>query len=850
MLRAVLNASRVAPRLARFASSNTAGKLLIGNAFRRWGYLNANVDPLGRMSSPTVAQLQPETYGQKSDAYVDSLKKAYCGNIAAQFDHMENRAAADWVAQRLEALPSQTVSNDERKRALELMVEAESFDHFMAKKFGNVKRYGLEGCEALIPALDKLFGSAASSGVKDMVLTMPHRGRLNFLVSLLNFPSRVMFQKAGGKPEFDLSFGGVGDVLSHLGISTTVQDSLYVSFIQNPSHLEAGSPVAMGKARARQDQGKPNTMCVMVHGDASFPGQGVDAETAHMSKLPAYTVGGTVHVIVNNQVGFTTTPNHGRSSRFSGDLLKINDSPIFAVNAESPESVLQVMQLAVEYQQKFKSDVVVELIGYRRHGHNELDEPAFTQPSMYQCIRSRKTSPALYAEQLVKEGVVSEAETQAVRAKFDSHYEAEFQAAQTHKPTTDSLGGKWANMTNGLHANAAAAVDTGVDIETLKDVARASVTLPAGFVAHERLQRSHIDARLKRITSDQHDWATAEAMAWGSLLKQGCDIRISGQDVGRGTFSHRHALLTDAADKTCIPLNALGGGKLHIANSPLSEFAVMCYEYGYSIESPQSLVLWEAQFGDFANGAQIAIDQFLGSSEDKWFRQTALTLLLPHGMDGAGPEHSSCRLERFLQLCDAPFQRDSGLSNRTNMHVANPTTPANYFHLLRRQMIRPFRKPLVVAGPKTLLRDPRAVSSVNDMAPGTSFKPVIGDDYAEAGAVKRVLLCSGKLYYDLDKARRGAQRKDVALVRVEELVPFPYDAIEAELQKFNASEIVWVQEEHQNQGAYSFVAPRLQSLVQGAVQYIGRAPASVPAVGTSGVHKKENEALFSAALRQ
>nr|KAJ3421659.1 hypothetical protein HK105_002764 [Polyrhizophydium stewartii] len=818
---------------------------------------------------------------------MEHLRGSYCGRIGFEFTHIPVKAERQWFAKLVESYEKRTFSPEEKRYFSSLLTKSEVFDHFMAKKFPQVKRYGLQGAESMMIVMSTLLRESSANGISDIVLCMPHRGRLNLLTDLLEFPAEALFHKLKGNSEFPKEYADLnGDVLSHLAISKDIDvggpEKVHVSMLHNPSHLETANPVALGKARARQmhlfEAGTENNcfigdrvMCVQLHGDAAFAGQGVVTETLGLANLPHYTAGGSVHVIVNNQIGYTTPAMNARSTTYTSDVAKMINCPVIHVNADHPEDVAYATAIAFEYRHRFRKDVILDMISYRRLGHNELDEPAYTQPLMYQKIRALRTVPAKYEDKLFEEGVFqSRADIDAVRDWYNGELERKLEASLNYEPELEAFKGKWASMVH--PTSAVTKLDTGVPVETLKKVGIASVERPSDFTVHSRLARYHIENRVTRVSAGTGlDWATAEAMAFGSLMLEGYHVRISGQDVGRGTFSQRHVMLVDSSnERTIIPLNRMvpppgKQGKIEIANSHLSEYAVMGFEYGVSLETPNRLCIWEAQFGDFFNGAQIVIDTLISSGETKWMRQSGLVLLLPHGYDGAGPEHSSSHIERFLQLCDTPFDVNAKETN-PNMHVVNPTTPAQYFHLLRRQintcspnnapnpnqLQRNYRKPLIVAAPKVLLRHPAATSDLADMAPGTTFLPVLGDplfaDAEKAAGVQRVCFLSGKLYYDLVKERndRGLDDK-VAFVRLEEIAPFPADDLAAQIAQFpNASEFWWVQEESQNQGAYSFVAPRLEQLLGGArLHYHGRAPSAAPATGIGKVHKKEVADLMS-----
>ncbi|KAI8818015.1 thiamine diphosphate-binding protein [Fimicolochytrium jonesii] len=877
------------------------------NMYRLHGHRVANLDPLNLTPQENVFQMDPARYGipELDKTYdisgivhvgeegnpaaarreaslqqiLDHLKSAYCDRIGYEFTHIPNLSERKWFAQLVESYDKKRLKKAEKLRIHELLAKSEVFDHFMAKRFPQVKRYGLEGAESMMIVLDTLFKEANVAGVRDVVLCMPHRGRLNLLTDLFEFNPTALFYKVKGNAEFPDDIPGSGDVLSHLATTVDLDygqpKGIHVSMLHNPSHLEAANPVALGKARAKQmymyESGQEQecyigdrVMCVQMHGDAAFCGQGVVTETLGLANLPHFTAGGSVHIIVNNQIGYTTPAMNSRSSIYSSDVAKMISCPVIHVNADHPEDVAMATAIAFEYRNKFRKDVIIDLIAYRRMGHNELDEPAFTQPAMYKNIRSRTSVPKLYEEQLLAENVIQDKShvdnlTKAYFEKLDKHLEESY----TFQPTANTMASKWSEMT--IPKQAITKPNTGVDLEVLEEVGRQSVEVPSGTTVHPRIQKYHIDTRLKRVNEGVGlDWATAEALAFGSLLLEGNHVRISGQDVGRGTFSHRHAMLVDQnTERTTIPLNRMQvnhslttkkQGKMEIANSSLSEFAVLGFEYGVSWETPHRLCIWEAQFGDFFNGAQIIIDTFINSGEAKWLRQSGLVMLLPHGYEGGGPEHSSCRVERFLQLCDQPFEVAKAETADVNMHVVNPTTPAQYFHVLRRQLHRPYRKPLIVASPKSLLRHPLATSSLAELGPSTTFQPILTDTTVNPADVRKVLFVSGKVYYELVKERkaRGAEvEKSVAIVRVEELCPLPVKEIREVVGAFEgATEWMWVQEEPQNQGAYTFVEPRLKQLIpKGAeLKYHGRAPSAAPATGISRRYKAEQDAVVKGAF--
>ncbi|KAK4687422.1 putative 2-oxoglutarate dehydrogenase E1 component DHKTD1, partial [Tremellales sp. Uapishka_1] len=791
----------------------------------------------------------------------EHLHKVYVDRIGYEYQHCPEKSERLWFSHQLEteatSFPS-PMPAERKKRIWELLAKSEEFDKFLGKKFPNLKRYGCEGAESMLPALDTLFELAATSGISSLVLALPHRGRLSLLTdpTLLGYSPTALFSKIKGGPEFDpdTAPGATGDVVSHLGgIRTITHDDkkIKVELLQNPSHLEAVNPVALGITRAKQMsllksspkecQLGDRVLCVQLHGDAAFAGQGVVAESLGMSGLPHYGSGGTVHLIVNNNIGYTTPASLARSSVYSSDIGKMIGCPILHVNGDYPEAVARAVDIALRYRQMFRKDVIIDLICYRRWGHNELDEPAYTQPLMYEKIRSRKSVPAIYEEKLKAEDVLNDQTSSGFRTEYTAQLDKALNEVESFQPKSEMLQGKWSDMvwpgSPGSESNPA----TGIEQETLMQVARASVALPNGFNVHPRLKR-HISSRLKSLDG-KVDFATAEAMAFGSLMREGCDVRISGQDVGRGTFSQRHAMFVDQADESClVPLNETAWeGKLELANSSLSEMAVLGFETGMSWASPKLLPIWEAQFGDFANGAQIIVDTFIVGAQAKWLKQSGLTMMLPHGYDGAGPDHSSCKLERFLQLSNDshPDQAD------VNLTVVNPSTPAQLFHLLRRQMKRNYRRPMIIASPKGLLRSPLAASALIDMGPGTQFQPVLEWEENDVEATTMVL-CTGKHYYTLlDRVKKEGA---TAIIRIEELSPFPYEALKQVMGGYtNARQVVWAQEEPANHGAYSFVRPRIERVLGGgSLSYSGRTACATTATGVGKWYKEEEKGLFKA----
>lgn len=808
---------------------------------------------------------KPEASVEEVEAY---LEKTYCGHLSVETSQLSSLEERVWLADRFEELKNTSFNAEEKKRLAKIMLESQEFDHFLATKFATVKRYGGEGAESMMGFFYELFHQANHSGVTDIVIGMPHRGRLNLLTGLLKFPPELMFRKMRGLSEFPDTSPAIGDVLSHLTSSIELdfgaERLLHVTMLPNPSHLEAINPVAQGKTRARQQlrhegdyspdesaQPGDQVICLQVHGDGSFTGQGIVPETLTLSNLPHYRVGGSIHLIVNNQVGYTTPSERGRSSLYCSDVGKMVNCAVIHVNGDEAEDVLRATRLAVEYQRIFRRDVVLDLLCYRQWGHNELDEPFFTNPAMYKIIRSRKSIPDSYSDQLIADGLMTEEERVNIKSKYYSALNDKLSNMTLYSPPPTNLQGRWGDL---VEPQAKVTTwDTGVPIPLLQFVGAKSVDIPENIQLHSHLGKTHVQARLQKLEEGTKlDWSTAEALAFGSLLCQGFNIRISGQDVGRGTFSQRHAMVVcQETNDMYIPLNNISteqAGFLEVCNSCLSEEAVLGFEYGMSIAQPKLLPIWEAQFGDFFNGAQIIFDTFITGGEAKWLLQCGMVILLPHGYDGAGPEHSSCRMERFLQMCDSKVDGVDG--DTVNMSVVNPTTPAQYFHLLRRQMIRNFRKPLIVVGPKTLLRFSGAVSSLSEMAPGTSFKPVLGDTAVAAQSVQKVVLCSGKHYYALLKQREAsAANHNTALVRVEELCPFPLEALQQEIRKYpNAKEFVWSQEEPENMGPWSFVGPRFEKQLACKLRLVCRPALPAPAVGIGTLHHQQQEAILTATF--
>jgi 2-oxoglutarate dehydrogenase E1 component len=852
--------------------------LMLIRSYRVRGHLEARLDPLGLQIPAPHAELDYRTYGF-TDADLDRsifidnvlgretatlrdivqiLRDTYCGSIGVEFMHIQDPEQKSWIQRRVEGAPWHgAFAAGEQRKILEQLTEAEGFEVFCQKRYVTTKRFGLEGGEVTIPALHAIIETAATAGVKEIAIGMPHRGRLNTLVNIVKKPLTAVFSEFGGESFKPEDVQGSGDVKYHLGTSTDVEiagHSVHLSLQPNPSHLEAVNPVVVGKVRARQDksgdtQRRGSVMAILMHGDAAFAGQGLVYETLAMSQLIGYRTGGTVHVVVNNQIGFTTVPAHAYSGLYCTDVAKSIQAPILHVNGDDPEAVVFCARMAAEFRMRFACDIVLDIVCYRRHGHNETDEPAFTQPVMYRAIGQTKTTRTLYAERLAAQGAVPVADAQAMWDSFAKTLDDANAAGKSYKPNkADWLEGHWSGFQPSDAEFEHTEDTTAVDTHVLKQVGMALVRVPAGFELNPKIARQ-LEAKQSALESGQGiDWATGEALAFGTMLLEGSRVRLSGEDCQRGTFSQRHAVLIDQVNQhEYTPLNNIvpDQARIEIYNSLLSEVGVLGFEYGYSVADPRALVLWEAQFGDFANGAQVIIDQFLASGETKWLRMSGLTLLLPHGYEGQGPEHSSARPERYLQLCA-----------ERNMYVCNLTTPANYFHALRRQLHRNFRKPLVIFTPKSLLRHKLAVSPLADMAEGSSFQLVIPeiDAIAPADQVRRVVICTGKVYYDLLTERRAKDLKDVAIVRLEQMYPFPRRTLATVLKPYANADVIWCQEEPENMGAWQFVDRPLEKvLIQNGNKaqrpvYVGREAAASPATGLARTHQAQQTALVAEAL--
>ena len=856
--------------------------LMLIRAYRHRGHLAADLDPLGLAERKPHPELEPKSYGFTDDdldrpIFIDNvlglqtasireivalLKRTYCGTFALQYMHISDPDESSWLKERIEGLGKEIqFTREGRKAILNKLVEAEGFEKFLHVKYMGTKRFGLDGGEALIPAMEQMIKRGGALGVQDIVVGMPHRGRLSVLANVMAKPYKAIFNEFQGgsfKPE---EVEGSGDVKYHLGASSDRSfdgNNVHLSLTANPSHLEAVNPVVIGKVRAKQfqlgDEERTAVMPILLHGDAAFAGQGVVAECFGLSGLKGHKTGGTIHIVVNNQIGFTTAPHNSRSSPYPTDIALMVEAPIFHVNGDDPEAVVHAARVATEFRQKFGKDVVLDIFCYRRFGHNEGDEPMFTQPRMYTAIKGHKTTLQIYTERLVRDGLIPEGEIEDMKAAFQAQLNEEFEAGKEYRPNkADWLDGRWSGL--GKNEGEYQRGETSVDEEILNEVGANLTKVPDTIKPHKTVLRMLENKKKMIETGEGIDWATAEALAFGSLLLEGFPVRLAGQDCTRGTFSHRHSAFIDQNNETRYkPLNHMRDGqpRYEVIDSMLSEYAVLGFEYGYSLAEPNTLTMWEAQFGDFANGAQIMIDQFVASGERKWLRMSGLVMLLPHGFEGQGPEHSSARLERFLQM-----------SAEDNWIVANCTTPSNYFHILRRQIHRSFRKPLILMTPKSLLRHKLAVSKMSEMATGSSFHRVLWDDaqYGNSDTklvadekIKRVVLCSGKVYFDLLEERDKRGIDDVYLMRLEQFYPFPALSLTKELQRFPKADVVWCQEEPKNQGAWTFVEPNIE-WVMGRIdskykrpKYTGRAASASPATGLATQHKAEQQALVNDAL--
>jgi 2-oxoglutarate dehydrogenase E1 component len=864
------------PDAVRRAAEDSIRAMMLIRTYRVRGHLAAKLDPLGLHRQELPADLTPEYHGFGPNdldrpiwiggalgferatirEIVKVLQANYCGTVGVEYMHINDLEERRFIQERIEGKDAEIHFTPEGKRSiLAKVIEAEQWEKFLARKYVGTKRFGLDGGESAVPALEAVIKYGGQYGVEEIDVGMAHRGRLNVLSNVMGKPYRAIFHEFAGGATNPADVGGSGDVKYHLGTSSDREfdgNKVHLSLLPNPSHLEAVDPVVLGKARAimtlKGDKHGKKVLPVLLHGDAAFAGQGIVAECLAFSGLPGYGTGGTIHFIINNQVGFTTSPQFARSSPYPSDVAKSVQAPILHVNGDDPEAVTFCSKLAIEFRQAFGRDIVIDMWCYRRFGHNEGDEPSFTQPQMYAEIRKHPPISEIYAQRLIDEGVIDPAWVDQHTKAYIAHLEEEFQAGTSYLPNkADWFEGRWSGLKlPGEPVLGRRNIATAVSEDELHRVGEVLTTVPEGVKVHKTLQRV-IDAKKAMFeTGEGFDWATAEALAFGTLLAEGHSVRLSGQDSGRGTFSQRHACWVDQeSGEKYIPLCHVDGGRFEVRDSPLSEFGVLGFEYGYSLADPRTLVCWEAQFGDFANGAQTIIDQFIASGEAKWLRASGLVMLLPHGFEGQGPEHSSARLERYLQLCA-----------EDNLQVANCTTPANYFHILRRQLLRDFRKPLIMMTPKSLLRHKLAASKIEDFIGDSHFRRIVSDlRPPQEGETTRLVLCSGKLAYELMDARDAAGDQTTEIIRIEQLYPFPSEPLVKRLKAMPKLEtLVWSQEEPKNNGAWFFVEDLLeQSLADAGFKgmrpvYAGRESSASPATGLAKRHAAEQANLIATAL--
>ena len=859
------------------AAKDSVRAIMLIRAYRIRGHLIANLDPLDIQQRDEHPELKPETYGftqkdHKRDIFLDGvlglqkanlntilkiLKKTYSSNIGYEFMHMGDPQEKAWIRDRIEGPEKEiTFTKNGRKAILNKILQAEGFEKYLHVKFVGTKRFGLDGAESLIPALEQIIKRGGNLGVKEIKIGMPHRGRLNVLANVMGKPFKAIFSEFFGK-SVSAKKDFEGDVKYHLGASSNREfdgNVVHISLTDNPSHLEAVNPVVLGQVRAKQffhkDPERKKVIPVLIHGDAAFAGQGVVAECFAMSGLPGHNIGGTIHVIVNNQIGFTTAPRFARSSPYPSDVAKLAQAPIFHVNGDDPEAVVHCAKVATEYRQKFNRDVVIDMVCYRRFGHNEGDEPSFTQPLMYKKIKSHPTTLNIYSETIANDGLLTRDQISKQKEDFKKFLEKEYKASETYKSELKWFEGVWSRFKPGLGKDKRGV--SGVDKDKLMQIGKKISTYPADFVIHKTLAKvfkQRFDMFDKNLPID---WSTAEALAFGTLLNEGFSVRLSGQDSGRGTFSQRHAVLRNQENHDrYIPCNNISKKQknIEVIDSLLSELAVLGFEFGYSLSEPETLVLWEAQFGDFANGAQVIIDQFITSGEAKWGRASGLVMLLPHGYEGQGPEHSSARLERFLQMCAGE-----------NIQVMNCTTPANYFHALRRQIHRAFRKPLILMTPKSLLRHKRCVSTMKDFTKKNSFHRVLEDDayhtesnlltLARDKKISKVVICSGKIYFDLIESREKTKNDKVVFIRIEQIYPFPLKTLANLVKRYPNAEFIWCQEEPKNMGAWNTVRIYIERSIamtkigQSKVRYVGRKASSSTATGNLNKHVAQQREIL------
>jgi 2-oxoglutarate dehydrogenase E1 component len=859
------------------AAMDSIRAMMLIRTYRVRGHLAADLDPLGLTQRELPADMTPEYHGFPANALdrkvfmgsflgmqwatvrelVATLQANYCGKVGLEYMHIADVEERRFLQERMEGVDKSIDFTAMGKKAiLQAVIRGEQYEKFLGKKYVGTKRFGLDGGESMIPALEAVIKYGGQAGVREIVMGMSHRGRLNVLANVMAKPYRVIFHEFSGGTANPEDVGGSGDVKYHLGTSTDRDFDgvkVHMSLVPNPSHLETVDPVVLGKVRAtltmRDDLTQMDqVMPVLLHGDAAFAGQGIVWETLGFQGIRGYATGGCLHFIINNQIGFTTSPQFARNSPYPSDVAKGVQAPIFHVNGDDPEAVTFACKLAIEFRQKFDKDVVIDMWCYRRFGHNEGDEPSFTQPLMYAKIRNHPAVSALYAARLESEGVIDAGFAGETADQFVATLESEFEASKSYKPNeADWFAGRWSGFNRPVDPETARRnVPTGIEPKLLDSLGRTLTTVPDDLNIHKTLNRV-IDAKREMFkTGTGFDWATGEALGFASLISEGYGVRLSGQDSGRGTFSQRHAVWVDQTDEhKYIPISTVPHGRFEVLDSPLSEYGVLGFEYGYAMTDPKTLVLWEAQFGDFANGAQIIIDQYIAAAEAKWLRANGLVLLLPHGYEGQGPEHSSARLERFLQLCA-----------QDNIQVCNITTPSNYFHVLRRQMHRSFRKPLIIMTPKSLLRHPLAKSELDDFTGESHFRRIMSDRTPPADEnVRKVVLCTGKVGYDLMEARDAAELQDVTIIRLEQLYPFPGEPLAIRLARMkNLEEVVWCQEEPRNQGAWIFVRSLIDETLRNAktpvkaARYAGRTASASPATGLAKRHASEQGALIADAL--
>ena len=872
-------ATRLVPNIKvdsfRTSTLDSIRALRLIRAYHMNGHLTANLDPLNLSKKKYHPELDYKSYGLTDndldkEIFIDGsfglesaplnkiikiLKETYSSSIGVEYLYIQSPDQKKWIRERIEEVRNKTIFTHEGKKAIyNRLVESELFEQYLDKKFLGTKRYGIEGGESMIPGIEQIVKQACLAKVENIFIGTAHRGRLTLLSTVLGMPYKSILSKFQGYQNDPNEVMGSGDVKYHLGVSSDREfegKKIHISLVPNPSHLEAVDPVVIGKVRAKQTQLKDKTndkvFGLLIHGDAAMAGQGIVAETFAMSQLVGFRTGGTIHFVINNQIGFTTMPQYGRSAPYCTEIAKMVQAPIFHVNGDDPEAVVHVCRIATEFRNKFKVDVVVDMFCYRRSGHNEADEPSFTQPLMYQAIKKHQSTVKIYEKQLLEEKILTNEELKKIQTNFKKFLDKEFESAKSYKPNkADWLEGDWTGLSTASF-DARKGV-TAVKENELQEIAKAIHLIPTDFNIHKKIKKVYEERQSSIHEGKAIDWSTAEALAFATLLKEGYGVRLSGQDTGRGTFSQRHAVLYDQTnEKRFVPLRHFikQQGYFEIIDSFLSEYGVLGFEYGYSQSDPKTLVVWEAQFGDFANGAQTIIDQFITTGERKWLRMSGLTLLLPHGHEGQGPEHTSSRLERFLQMCA-----------EDNIQVANCTSPANYFHILRRQLHRKFRKPLVILTPKSTLRHKKNVSSIDYFINGSTFHRVLRNEITkeEEKKINRIIICSGKLYFELQDYIQKLQKENVFILRLEQIYPFPYDVFSKEFKRFVECEIIWCQEEPKNMGAYGFVKRRIESVMkeinmkQEKLLYIGRRASASPATGVFDRHLANQKNILRLAV--